>query len=98
MPTPALVFTSALKHASWTRLTLLLLITLLLGACSTTRDQMDDLNKTLRGYEKAIRWAQYESAYSFHKLEGGAPGMQENIENFRVTKYEPLVKSSIKKK
>lgn len=86
MPTPALI--TANTRALWTRLTIALCITLLLGACATTGDLMDNLNKSLRGYEKAIRWAKYDLAYSFHKWEGDAPSMPEDIENFRVTKYE----------
>ena len=86
MPTPALITTNT--RALWIRLTITLCITLLLGACSTTGDLMDNLNKSLRGYEKAIRWAEYETAFSFHKWEGDAPSMQKNIENFRITKYE----------
>ena len=71
------------------QLTIASFIMLLLGACATTADMMDNLNKTLRSYEKAMRWGQYEAAYSFHKSETGVPiSLQKNIENFRVTKYE----------
>lgn len=86
MPTPALIATRT--RTPWVQLTVALFIALLLSACSTTGDLMDNLNKSLRSYEKAIRWAQYDAAYSFHKWEGDAPKMPENIENFRVTRYE----------
>lgn len=71
---------------------LVMLITpLLLGGCATTNDTMDDLNKTLRGYEKAIRWAEYEAAYSFHKWEDDAePSIPADIENIRVTHFETV--------
>jgi hypothetical protein len=89
MPALALIATAPQKQISWVRLTITLLIILLLGACATTADRMDNLNKSLRGYEKAIRWGHYETAYSFHKFKEGAPSsLPENIDNFRVTKYE----------
>lgn len=81
--------TATKNQTLWVRLTVALFITLLLGACATTADLMDNLNKSLRGYEKAIRWAKYDAAYSFHKWEEGSqPSMPKDIENFRVTKYE----------
>ncbi|MBN4079462.1 hypothetical protein JYT26_02355 [Beggiatoa alba] len=64
--------------------------TLLLGACATTADRMDDLNQTLRGYEKAIRWAKYDAVYSFHKWEDVQPSIPADMENFRVTHFEAL--------
>ena len=86
MPTSALITTDT--KTLWTRLIAALFITLLLGACSTTADVMDNLNKSLRGYEKAIRWGKYDLAFTFHKFDGEAPSMQKDIENYRVTKYE----------
>lgn len=87
MSIPTLTTTGT--QTSWAKLVIALFITLLLSACATTNDMMDSLNKSLRGYEKAIRWAQYDAAYSFHKWEAGMqPSMPENIENFRVTKYK----------
>jgi hypothetical protein len=65
------------------------LVTLLLGACATQADMMEDLNKTLRGYEKAVRWAQFEAVYSFHKwADGQEPTIPANMEKIKVTKYE----------
>jgi hypothetical protein len=65
------------------------LATLLLGACATQGDLMDSLNKSLRGYEKAVRWAQFDAVYSFHKWEGDAPAtLPASLKNIRVTHYE----------
>lgn len=91
MSIPASAIRATQKQTHWARLAATLLITLLLGACAgiESAEKMDDLNKTLRGYEKAIRWAQYDAAYSYHKWEGDVqPTIPKDIENFRVTQYE----------
>lgn len=99
MPFPAAIITKKQPHMSWARLTVALFITLLLSACATTADIMDDLNTSLRGYEKAIRWAEYEAAYSYHKWEDDIqPSIPENIDHFRVTKYETFGEKFIEKK
>lgn len=91
MFSPALTTTTTKKQLSWTQLTVAIFITLLLGACATTGDKMDDLNKALRGYEKAIRWGKYDAAYSFHKWDKGVqPTIPANMENIRVTSYETV--------
>ena len=64
----------------------LLLITL--GACATTYDKMDKLNMTLRGYEKALRWAKFDMAYSFHKWDSKElPSLPKHLKNIRITSY-----------
>lgn len=89
MPSAALIASTPPPAPSRARWIAPLLIALLLGACTTTGDLMDDLNTSLRGYEKAIRWAQYDAAYSYHKWEDAAPtSLPPDIENFRVTHYE----------
>jgi len=79
------------KHShSFLRWLMLVLTALLLSSCATQRDIMDDLNKTLRGYEKAVRWGKFEAVYSYHKWEEDQePEIPANMENIRVTKYEP---------
>jgi len=65
------------------------LVTLLLSACATQADMMDNLNKALRGYEKAVRWGKFEAVYSYHKWEANQePEIPANMEKIRVTKYE----------
>lgn len=62
---------------------------LLLGACATQGDIMDKLNTTLRAYEKAVRWAQFEEVYSYHKWQSGQQAdLPANMRNIRVTKYQ----------
>jgi hypothetical protein len=71
---------------AWLRVAL---ATLLLSACATQADMMDDLNKTLRGYEKAVRWTQFDAVYSFHKWANDQePSIPANMEKIKVTKYE----------
>ena len=91
MLTPALIVTTTKRQRPWIQLTVAFLIALILGACSTTGDKMDDLNKALRGYEKAIRWGKYDAAYSFHKWPDGIqPSLPANMDNIRVTSYETV--------
>ena len=67
----------------------LTLTALLLSACATQMDLMDDLNQTLRGYEKAVRWAQFDAVYSFHRWQGEQePSIPAGMEKIKVTKYE----------
>ena len=64
------------------------LLLLLLGACATTADKMDKLNSTLRGYEKALRWAKFDMAYSFHKWDSDEqPSIPNHLKNIRLTSY-----------
>ena len=64
------------------------LIIMLLGACATTADKMDQLNSTLRAYEKALRWAKFEMAYSFHKWETEEqPSIPKHLQDIRLTHY-----------
>ncbi len=75
-----------LSRLSWLGLSLAIL---LLSACATQGEMMDNLNKTLRGYEKAMRWAEFDAAYSYHKWEKDQEAsLPANMENIRVTKYE----------
>jgi len=67
----------------------LLIAALLLAGCATTGDMMEKLNTSLRGYEKAIRWAKFDAAYSYHKwAEGEQASLPPNMENIRVTRFE----------
>jgi hypothetical protein len=64
------------------------LLFITLGACATTYDKMDKLNMTLRSYEKALRWAKFDMAYSYHKWETDEqPSIPEHLKNIRITNY-----------
>lgn len=65
------------------------LLLLGLAGCATTADKMDRLNRTLRAYEKNIRWAKFDAAYSFHKWEAGEqPSIPRHLKEIRVTGYD----------
>ena len=65
-----------------------LAICMLLAACASTADKMDRLNSTLRGYEKALRWAKFDIAYSYHKWESKEqPSIPNHLKNIRLTNY-----------
>lgn len=84
MPTTKPTIKRLLSHVLW-----IALISLVLGACSSTGQMMDNLNQTLRSYERAIRWANFDAAYSFHKWEEGEqPTLPANMKNIKVTRYQ----------
>jgi len=59
------------------------------GACATTVDKMDQLNSALKGYEKALRWAKFEAAYSFHKWDTDEqPSIPSHLKDIRLTGYD----------
>jgi hypothetical protein len=64
------------------------LTVVLLTACSTTGDKVDRLDQTLRAYESALRWAQFDTAYSFHKWDSAEQAtVPAYLKSIRVTNY-----------
>lgn len=77
------------KHLQQRAALTLILLTLALAACATVGDRMDALERTLAGFEKAVRWAQFDAAYSFRKWPPNVqPTLPANIKNIRVTGYD----------
>lgn len=75
------------RQKIFANLTICMLL-IVLGACATTFDKMDRLNSTLRGYEKALRWAKFDIAYSYHKWDTKEqPSIPEYLKNIRLTNY-----------
>jgi len=73
-------------HTLW-----LLLPVLFLSACATTSGRLDDLDRTLKNYDRAIRWGQFDAAYSFRKWEPNTqPAAPKSLQNLRVTQYKVL--------
>ncbi len=69
----------------------LLLPALLLGACATTSGRMDDLDRTLKNYDRAIRWGQFDAVYAFRQWKDEErPTAPQSLKNLRVTQYKVL--------
>ena len=69
----------------------LLLPALLLSACATTSARMDSLDRTLKDYDRAIRWGQFDAVYAFRKWEDDQrPVAPKSLQNLRVTQYKVL--------
>lgn len=67
----------------------LIMLAVFLGGCATSTERLDDLDRTLRNYKKTIRWADFDTAYSFRKWEEGSRSVPpESLKNVRVTRYE----------
>lgn len=63
-------------------------VALILSACATTADKLDKLDQTVRGYEKALRWAKFDMAYAYFKWEDGEqPVIPEHLKSVRITNY-----------
>jgi hypothetical protein len=65
-----------------------------LGGCAPIERQArsDDLKSFTRQYAQAMRWGQFEVAYSFHRPESGeiAPVDFSTLRNLRFTRYRVL--------
>jgi len=69
----------------------LLLPVLLLSACATTSGRLDSLDRTLKDYDRAIRWGQFDAVYAFRKWEDEQrPVAPKSLQNLRVTQYKVL--------
>ena len=64
-----------------------LLSLLVLGACSGLKDRANALDETLRGYEKALRWTQYETLVIFHHSNTKASINVDYLRKLRVSSY-----------
>lgn len=80
--------TTLLHHAK------LLLICLLLTACATLKDRIDQLEQVQRDYEGAVRWGHFDSAYAMHRsADGSVPTPSQRLNNYKVTSYQVLSRS-----
>lgn len=78
---------SSIKHTMVT-LIAICFTALVLGACATTADKADKLERTVRGYEKALRWAKFDMAYSYFKWDSGEqPVVPKDLKLIRITTY-----------
>lgn len=74
--------------------TKLLLICLLLTACATLKDRIDQLEQVQRDYEGAVRWGHFDSAYAMHRnADGSVPAPSQRLSNYKVTSYQVMSRS-----
>jgi len=69
----------------------LLLPAVLLGACASLdkNERLTSLDNTLKNYDRAIRWVQFDAAWAFHKWdEGERQAPPASLKNVRVTEYK----------
>jgi len=79
------------------RLSFILLISMTLCACEAikSKEQVNQLDKVMRQYEKALRWAEYRAAAKYHVSREGKPLVVdiERAMNFNVTGITILEKT-----
>lgn len=63
-------------------------LALFLNGCATTADKLDKFDQATRGYEKALRWAKFDMAYSYVKWDTGEPpSIPKHLGSIRLTNY-----------
>lgn len=74
------------------RITLLLLAALLLTACAHSAAKMQVLDNSLRAYERAVRWSEWQTLQHFYKTDTRAvlAATQRAPDTFKVTGYDVL--------
>lgn len=72
-------------------LLILLALAALLAGCATTSEQKDALDRTLRAYERAVRWNTAQAMYAFAPQSEQAPATAPSaLEDIKVTAYDVL--------
>ena len=67
-----------------------LLMALLLGGCASTPDELETLDTTLKNYEKAMLWSEYDYILTSHKGQEMSQYQHEQLKSIKVTSYEEL--------
>ncbi len=69
---------------------LIILLMLGLSACGSMSDTAYKLDNTMFAYERALRWGDYDVAYSAHINEKGplSAEQRKNLKRFRLTGYK----------
>lgn len=64
----------------------------LLTACATVTRELDRLDDTMRLYERALRWQNYDAAISLHRneQENMTAQRRESLKRIRVTAYNEV--------
>ena len=76
----------------------LLLVTFLLTGCWNNQAwgiRGDEFQKTFIRYSSAVRWAEYDQAYTYIKMRNGEPEVLDldGLTEFEVTRYEIVSKT-----
>lgn len=71
---------------------LVVALALLLGACASVGDQrrLELFEKTARAYDRAIRWSDFQAAYSLTRPDPARPPDFARLKGIQVTSYEAV--------
>ncbi len=67
-----------------------LLISLSLAGCVSVPEELETLDTTLKNYEKAMLWSEYDYILSSHKGQNISPREHERLKSIKVTSYDVL--------
>ena len=75
------------KH---TVFTLGLVVMLSLAGCASVPEELELLDTTLKNYEKAMLWSEYDYILTSHVNENMSPQQHEQLKAIKVTSYDVL--------
>ena len=67
-----------------------LLMGLLLGGCASVPEELEVLDTTLKNYEKAMLWSEYDYILTSHKGQKMSQYQHERLKSIKVTSYDVL--------
>ena len=67
-----------------------LLISVMLGACASVPEELEILDNTLKNYEKAMLWGEYNYILTSHKGDKITSYQREKLKSIKVTSYDVL--------
>lgn len=73
-----------------TLVSLMCLLSLLLGACASVPEELEILDTTLKNYEKSMLWSEYDYILSSHKGQKMSQYHHERLKSIKVTSYDVL--------
>jgi len=76
--------------------TIIILFTFtLIASCASIPTELEELDRTLFAYERALRWQNYDTVIAFHKNEHSTLTQEKrkHLKQFRVTAYDEVYRS-----
>ena len=69
-----------------------LVMAILVGACASVGEQhrLEQFEKTARAYDRAIRWSDFQAAYSLARPDPARQPDFARLKGIQVTSYEPV--------